>query len=110
MKRNYDELLDSAREAMLEKLLENNHKPGFNEVTFEQSIGRTEQELGELKIAFNNYKDAEWDYKNNPSDTNKQLLIIALLQMRREAADTSNFPAMTILRCDKILAELEAET
>jgi hypothetical protein len=109
MNRNYDELIESANKAMLEKLKENEHKPGFDEISLDHAIHRIKDELIELNIEFDNYKDAEWDCRNIKSDLNKQLMIKSLHKVRRESADVANFSAITILKCDKLLHEIEGK-
>ena len=93
--RNYDELILSANIAMLEKLKENEHKPGFDKVSFEYGLKRLDEERKELRLAVINYI-------HHPS-------IDTLKEVRREAADCANFPAMIILKCDKMIAELEGK-
>lgn len=114
MSRNYDELIQSANKAMLEKLKENEHKSGFDDIEFCYAVGRIEDEQRKLISALKNFSDAEYDYnvrvddyQEHGSENEKAKLIAALKEMRREAADVANFPAMIILKCDKMIAELE---
>jgi len=109
MLRDYVELIGSANKAMLEKLKENEHKAGFNDITLDYAIHRTKDELIELNIEFENFKDTDFDYRNNKSDSNKQAMITSLKKTRREAADIANFSAMIILKCDKLINELRAD-
>jgi len=78
--RNYQELLKASNKAQLEKLLENEHKKGFENTDIFYATGRIQDELGELKEAL---------YKGD------------MAEVRREAADIANFASMIILRCDK---------
>jgi hypothetical protein len=106
--RNYAELITSAGKAMFEKLMENGHKCGFDEIPIVYAIGRAEDELEELYGAHDEYLFSKNQYDLQPhSKDSKERLLKAIKEMRREAADASNFPAMIILKCDKMIAELE---
>ena len=79
MKRNYRKLLRAGNRAQLEKLKENSHKDGFDNIDIDYAINRIQTELNELKYA-------RRFYKNN--------------DVRREAADVANFAHMIILSVD----------
>lgn len=99
--RNYDELLKSANIAMLEKLKENEHKNGFEDIDIEFAINRITEETDELDIEFNGiamYK--AWKGKMHKTNYHK---------VRREAADVANFAAMIIYKCDQKMKEGERE-
>jgi hypothetical protein len=106
--RNYKELITSAGKAMLEKLMENNHKCGFDEIPIVYAITRAEDEIEELYEAHDEFLFSKKEYEEYPADpVKKERLLEAIREMRREAADCGNFPAMIILKCDKMIAELE---
>lgn len=106
--RDYSGLIASVNNAMIEKLMENEHKPGFDDILFGYAVRRTREEHQELETAFNEFTDAEYDYLEHESPENKAVLLIKLKEMRREAADSANFPAFIIYKCDKLIAALEA--
>jgi len=85
-KRNYFGLFYSLIPAMLEKLYENKHKKGWENIDFEYASNRILDEYRELKEAI-----IDNDIK----------------EIRREAADIANFSAMIIYQCDKKLKEDE---
>jgi DNA-binding FadR family transcriptional regulator len=85
-KRNYFGLFYSLIPAMLEKLYENKHKKGWENIDFEYASNRILDEYRELKEAI-----IDNDIK----------------EIRREAADIANFAAMIIYQCDKKLKEEE---
>lgn len=81
--RDYDGLIKSANNAMLEKLKENEHKPGFNELTLKEAL---------LGIGTETMELSQEIFSNG-----------ALQNIRREAADVANFAAMIIYQCDKMI-------
>jgi len=84
--RDYGKLFQAQLQAQKEKLDENEHKPGFDELTFAYTWKRINNEFEELQHECTRSK---WDLK----------------KVRREAADLANFLGMLILTCDE---ELEA--
>jgi hypothetical protein len=105
MSRDYNGLLTSATTAMLEKLRENEHKSGFDSIDIEYAIHRIEDELSELKEVFFKAKKSNFSMSNQEE---KIKLIIALEEVRKEAADCANFAAMIIYKCDRWIKLLEA--
>ena len=83
--RNYCNLLHHGNRAQLEKLTENHHKSGFDDLDIEYLYECLEEEMAEL-----------W------SVIEDQLLD----ETRREAADVANYAHMIILQCDKRLEGL----
>jgi hypothetical protein len=87
--RDYKELLSAGTTAQLEKLMQNEHKEGFDNIDIEYAYRRIEEELKELD--FELFKDAiEGRFD--------------LTAVRLEAADIANFAHMIILKCDKELS------
>lgn len=84
-KRDYNGLFDAVFPAMLEKLKENEHKCGWDNIEPEYALGRIFDEYLELKDAI-------------PKGDMEEI--------RREAADVANFAAMIIYQCDKELEEV----
>ncbi len=82
MKRNYKELLEAGNRAQLEKLYENKHKDGWDDISVGYAISRLKEELRELALAYH-------------TESTKHV--------RREAADIANFAYMIILKCDKYI-------
>lgn len=89
MKRDYDELLQAGNKAQLEKLIENEHKDGFDDIDIEYALDRLLDEYIELRKEIKSLNDS----------TSK----IWHRRIRHEAADVANFAHMIILRCDKEL-------
>ena len=92
MKRNYEELFQAGNKAQLEKLQQNGHKKGFDDIDIEYASERIEQEWNELsaEVMLIDTFDDEPDYE----------------AIRHEAADIANFAHMIILKCDKEIAKL----
>ena len=86
MSRDYGRLFGAQLQAQKEKLEENVHKPGFEDLPLPYIWKRIEEEFEELK---HECTRSRWNLK----------------KVRREAADLANFCGMLILACDK---ELEA--
>ena len=93
MKDDYRRLLAAGNAAQLEKLKENGHKDGFEQIGMDYAWKRLEEEMSELS---------------------RELCIIpltgpgyhkAIRKVRREAADVANFAHMIILKCDGLLQE-----
>jgi hypothetical protein len=80
--RNYEKLIESGNKAQMEKLRENEHKRGFDNLDVRYSNRRIKEEQQELDHA---------------------IAIGDLEAIRREAADIANFAHMIIYRCDSIL-------
>lgn len=85
--RDYDGLIKSANNAMLEKLKENEHKPGFIELTLKEAL---------LGIGTETMELSQEVFSNG-----------ALQNIKREAADVANFAAMIIYKCDKLMSEMK---
>ena len=89
MNRDYDALFKAGNKAQREKLEQNGHKEGFEDIILEYTYRRIVQEVIELEKAI--YQPdkvvcyGEYDLKN----------------VRHEAADIANFAHMIILACDK---------
>lgn len=94
MIRDYDGLLTSATTAMIEKLLQNANKPGFDSVTITKAQKRMHQEGFELD-------EAILSYLKKPS-------LEGVINVRAEASDVANFAAMIIYKCDKLITEMES--
>ncbi len=82
--RDYNKLLHAGNRAQVEKLIENSHKAGWDNIGIDYAINRIEDEVRELHTAID-----KRDVK----------------EIRREAADIANFAHMIILTCDRILYE-----
>ena len=93
MKRNYEELFQAGNKAQLEKLHENEHKDGFDNIDIDYAYIRLEVEMDELLkelLLFPSSKDRKKAYE----------------KIRHEAADIANYAYMIILKCDKEIAKL----
>ena len=93
MKRNYKELLKAGNKAQLEKLQQNGHKKGFDDIDIDYAYIRLEVEMDELLkelLLFPSSKDRKKVYE----------------KIRHEAADIANYAHMIILKCDKEIAKL----
>lgn len=98
MKRDYDELLSAGQKAQLEKLKENDHKSGFDEIDIPQSFHRIKDEYIELgeELFYEKQGCSFFEYKFKKD--------IDFEAVRKEAADVANFAYMIILQCDKELS------
>lgn len=89
--RDYTALLEAGNKAQLEKLEENGHKEGFDDIDISLCEERLKDEVKELdKEIWDEYYEEYFenmDYK----------------KIRHEAADIANFAHMIILACDKEL-------
>lgn len=94
--RDYDKLLEAGNKAQLEKLEENNHKRGFDEIDLDYAYGRIEDELLELKKELYDLYYGEFPCKILKDQYN-------CVDVRKEAADIANFAHMIILKCDQEL-------
>ena len=76
-------MIAAGNKAQIEKLKENKHKKGFDDIDIMYAFGRLAEEFLELEreIVFTENID----------------------EIRKEAADVANFAHMIILRCDQIL-------
>jgi uncharacterized protein YjaG (DUF416 family) len=83
--RDYKALLEAGNRAQLEKLKENEHKDGFNQIDLEYAVSRIREETEELEV--------ELIFRDNDKN------------IRREAADIANFAHMIIFGCDRKLKE-----
>lgn len=88
MNRDYKALFEAGNKAQLEKLLENGHKRGFDNIDLDYAASRIEDELKELDDVLICFRQ-----------TNLEKAIKA----RKEFADISNFGHMGIFECDKII-------
>lgn len=84
--RNYDELLSAGNAAQIEKLRQNEHKKGFDDLEIGYIVKRLYDEFIETFEAFIEY--------STTGDAEK---------LRHEFADVSNFSDMGILACDRII-------
>lgn len=84
--RDYDNLLSAGNKAQLEKLEENPHKRGFDNIKLEYAHTRIKEEMAELNIEINGYPHSQ---------------TIDWQKVRREAADVANFAHMIIFKCDQ---------
>lgn len=84
--RDYDELLKAGNAAQLEKLKENEHKSGFNDINIDYAFKRLTEEVEELRKEL-------FDKTGNGT--------YHIFNTRSEAADIANFAHMIILACDK---------
>ncbi len=91
--RDYKRLFDAGNAAQLEKLRQNEHKKGWDSVTFEYAYFRLIEEVGELSEALRAQEVNPEGYKN----------------IRQEAADVANFAHMIILKCDEALKDYDSE-
>lgn len=84
--RDYDLLFEHGRRAVMEKLLKNEHKRGFENIPFEYAYIRLCEEMEELQEEVMKFsKD--------------------LKAIRLEVADVLAFGLMLIVACDRILEE-----
>jgi NTP pyrophosphatase (non-canonical NTP hydrolase) len=77
--RDYEQLFQAGNSAQREKLKENEHKSGFDDIEINYAIRRISEELQELKDAYLNK---------------------GLSEVREEAADIANFAHMIINKID----------
>lgn len=92
MNRDYTKLLKAGNAAQLEKLKENEHKTGFEDINIYYAYNRLKNELQELSIEMYYMPRKVWALREN----------INYPAIRHEAADIANFAHMIILQCDKI--------
>ena len=88
--RNYTQLITAGTAAQMEKLKQNEHKRGFDNISFEYAYHRLIEEVGELSEAFRA----------------KVVNIQGIKNIRSEAEDVANFAHMIILKCDKLIKEM----
>lgn len=89
MKRDYNKLINSGTTAQIEKLKENEHKKGFDNIDVYYAFKRIIEETEELKNEL-----YQFCFKKKNIDYNKA---------RREAADIANFAHMIIYFCDRMM-------
>lgn len=82
--RDYEKLIESGNKAQLEKLLQNEHKPGFEDIDIVYAYKRIKQEESELF----------WEIFNGKEN-------VDFSKIRHEAADIANFAHMIIYKCDQ---------
>lgn len=85
MIRDYDGLLKSGNRAQMEKLQQNGHKRGFDDIDIPYAKERILEEWSELAKAINEGQPLE--------------------EVRSEAADVANFAHMIIYVCDRKILE-----
>lgn len=90
--RDYEKLLKAGANAQLEKLKANDHKQGWDDISFEEAFNGLVDEVKELRDAFGDKPTAE-TYKDG------------IKAIRHEAADIANYAHMIIYRCDLFLEE-----
>lgn len=86
--RDYDSLIDAGNKAQIEKLEENSHKKGFENINLSYAFHRLQEEMDELSNEI---------YDNLESGGRIE-------EIRREAADIANFAHMIIYKCDQELS------
>jgi NTP pyrophosphatase (non-canonical NTP hydrolase) len=84
-------LFKHGNRAQEEKLIENSHKPGWDDIGIHKAISLTYAEVEELLDCLNSRERYTKEH---------------LKEIRREAADVANFAHMTIYAVDKALKEL----
>lgn len=97
-KRNYSALLGAGVRAQEEKLKENEHKRGFEDIDVYYAFDRIIDELKELRIELFQMEKTDHDI-----DFVRKREQYDLLKTRSEAADIANFAHMIILKCDQEL-------
>ena len=88
MERDYKALLDAGNKAQLEKLEQNGHKKGFDNLKLPYAFKRLVMEIDELTKEYCN-------------------VVLDFQAIRHEAADVANFAHMIILATDKELENNE---
>ena len=83
--RDYKKLIAAGNKAQIEKLKENEHKKGFDDIDIMET----------LSLLYGEFKELEYEcvYSEN------------IDAIRLEAADIANFAHMIILKCDELLKE-----
>lgn len=97
--RNYEQLQKAGNRAALEKLQQNEHKSGFDDIDIHYAFKRVTDEAVELnKELFCKVEGTEY-ITRIPYDK------IDYSKVRHEAADIRNFCDMIILKCDMELSK-----
>ena len=94
-KREYTPLINAGVAAQLEKLRENEHKRGFDDIDIEYANTRLSDEMEELTKELYEVSDGggcTLFFRKENRDFSK---------IRHEAADIMNFAAMIVLKCDQ---------
>lgn len=94
--RDIEKLITGASAAMKEKLEENNHKPGWGDLTLNDLMRYYERENIKLRQAVYFFKNCLVVREDR---------ILALKEIRRESDDCMNFLAMIIEWCNKEIEE-----
>lgn len=89
--RNYKELFESGNKAQLEKLEENEHKRGYDNIGLGYARERIKRKCEELFIELGFIPLTNPHFKP------------AIERVREKAANVANFTHMIIFKCDKIL-------
>lgn len=93
--RNYKALIESGNAAQLEKLMENEHKRGFENIDIPHAFRRMSEELDEAHIEM-----CKYGISNRLNVKPEKSVLEAI---RHEAANIANFAHMIIYRCDQEL-------
>lgn len=91
--RDIEKLLAGANSAMREKLEENSHKGGWQDMSIFELMKYSDIETAEIRLALYFYQF---------SSLGKQS-IDSLINLKRELADRMNFDAMMIDRCNALI-------
>ncbi len=96
MKRDYDSLIKAGNKAQLEKLKENEHKKGFDNIDLEYAFDRIEEELLELREELYDVYHGDFACRIFKDQYD-------CVKVRKEAADIANFCHFIIYKCDQEL-------
>jgi NTP pyrophosphatase (non-canonical NTP hydrolase) len=88
--RNINNLINAGNKAQVEKLIENNHKHGFDHLSIDECIAGLLEEKDE---ACEEYNKKVIDFK----------------ALRRELADVANYAHMGIMACDREILKIKEE-
>ena len=97
-KRNYIALLNAGVTAQEEKLRQNEHKRGFDNVDLKYAFNRIREELSELSEALFGF-----DVRSSNIEDVDLLENIDYSNTRYEFADIGNFSNMGVYKCDQEL-------
>ena len=95
--RDYKKLIAAGNKAQIEKLKENEHKKGFDDIDIMYAFGRADEELQELCEELYDVHTMYGVRSLYPKED------IDYCNARHEAADIANFAHMIILKCDELL-------
>jgi len=89
----FSDLLNAGNKAQIEKLKQNTHKGGFDNIALDYAWKRIEEEMKELSTALCLIPLTGSGY------------LKALKNIRHESADVANFAHMIIYKCDQLITE-----